>query len=578
MHDEAIGNRSAALLGLGVCLTVCILGALGCSRASEPPPNAFPDVSTAPTVQRPQGPQRWGSGGNRGPLAAPELLQTRRITPMSIELDDDTRASLRQNKRKYTRATVTIDGTKLLEVGVRLKGNRSMRELGEGASFIVDFQRFAPGRRYQGLRRVLLHAMAEDPTRLRETLGYMLYRKVGVPAPRTGYVNLSIDGAKPVLYLAIQAIDDVMLAEHFADSSGNLYEGEYGCDVRASDVWGFELDSGADTSRADLKRLAALMPRGVTAVFADRDGAVDRQRVLAYLAMSALIGDFDGYRHHHNFYLYHDPSRRRWTMLPWGIDRVLYDDIGLFDSDGVLARMCLHDAKCRLDYVRALQAGIKAFEAADLPSEASRLSALIGPGRERDELLTFVRERPKTAKKQAACLRNGLELDRDDDGYGCLDCDDHDANVHPGAAELCDGKDNNCSGVTDDSPTCPCRRAVVEGAEFEFCDRELTWPAAAASCRGKGLHLARIDNKDQAKGVWRYARNLHKTRWWIGLNDRAQESEHVWHDGAPPDFAYWSRRQPTDDGCAEDCTAIASGGKGKWYTSNCELKRPFVCR
>jgi len=32
------------------------------------------------------------------------------------------------------------------------------------------------------------------------------------------------------------------------------------------------------------------------------------------------------------------------------------------------------------------------------------------------------------------------------------DCDDSDANTYPGAPEVCDGKDNNCDGVVDESP------------------------------------------------------------------------------------------------------------------------------
>ena len=45
-------------------------------------------------------------------------------------------------------------------------------------------------------------------------------------------------------------------------------------------------------------------------------------------------------------------------------------------------------------------------------------------------------------------------VDNDDDGFSVLeDCDDANAAIYPGAPELCDGLDNNCSGVVDDSLT-----------------------------------------------------------------------------------------------------------------------------
>jgi hypothetical protein len=44
--------------------------------------------------------------------------------------------------------------------------------------------------------------------------------------------------------------------------------------------------------------------------------------------------------------------------------------------------------------------------------------------------------------------------DLDADGYtGTDDCDDHDATINPGAAEVCDSVDNDCNGLVDDSTT-----------------------------------------------------------------------------------------------------------------------------
>jgi hypothetical protein len=42
-------------------------------------------------------------------------------------------------------------------------------------------------------------------------------------------------------------------------------------------------------------------------------------------------------------------------------------------------------------------------------------------------------------------------------------------------------------------------------------------------------------------------------------------------------FTRWSKGQPDNDGCHEDCVALKDGTKGKWHDTHCAQRRPFIC-
>ena len=80
--------------------------------------------------------------------------------------------------------------------------------------------------------------------------------------------------------------------------------------------------------------------------------------------------------------------------------------------------------------------------------------------------------------------------DEDRDGYGegaqcrAADCDDTDDAVHPGAPEVCDGRDNDCNGSVDDGivgSDCALGLGVCSGARQRCVDGVLSTCAGVAS-------------------------------------------------------------------------------------------------
>jgi hypothetical protein len=67
-------------------------------------------------------------------------------------------------------------------------------------------------------------------------------------------------------------------------------------------------------------------------------------------------------------------------------------------------------------------------------------------------------------------------------------------------------------------------------------------------------------------------------RWWIGLDDRAEEGTFRWSAGAPASgFSYWEDGEPDNAGCNQDCTVLEIDD-GRWHDTHCLEHRPFICR
>jgi len=562
----------------GSCLLV-VCAVLGCGRGGadggrERAPGAADDAAAHPGV----------------PGKREELLRSDRIYRMHLQLDPAAMAALADQPRKYVAGALHFGEHRLERVAVRFKGHRTLRDWSGKPSFKIHVSRLVKGRRFMGLKQLILDNNVEDPTMLRSTLGNFAARELGVAAPRTGFVELRVNDELFGLYTLVEPPDKPFLGRHFEDATGPLYEGEYGCDLYAGDVVSMELDGGEDPDRRLIAALATAAAGPLDALFDADSGLIDAEDFLRFLSVSAVIGDFDGYRHAHNYRLYRDRGRGRWSFLPWGLDRVLKKEVDPFDHNSLLARKCIADRGCQLAYVKALHETSLRFEALGLEAKLDALERVVRKAaardprrphdlgkrkRELEKTRRFIRDAPAALRARLGCWDGERELDRDGDGHGCQDCDDQNAAVHPGAREVCNGLDDDCSGLVDDAPACACERAEAEGQGFALCDLPMSWEQAARFCKARGEHLARIATREQSKALAKEAMKVDDTLWWIGLSDRAREGAMVWHDASEQSFTNWSNGEPDHHACGQDCGVLKKGGR--WRDMHCGRRRPFIC-
>ncbi len=474
------------------------------------------------------------------------------FTTLELELSDASLARLQFQPREYARALLRHGGIEVA-TEAKIKGHRSFRSFDKKPAFKLRFDRKDEDGRFRGMRSLVLNNMVDDPTRLRETLGYALYRAARVPAPRTSFVKLSANGESFGLYLAVESIDENFLASHFADSDAGLYSADYGCDVYAADVAKMELKRGPESSRTQLAELAAQSEEG--SIFGS-GSLVNWHSVVSFLAVSTFLGDFDGYWHSHNYYLHNGAAGGTWSLVPWGIDRVFKKHLELFGSRGRLAELCFANVACRLRYTERLLQVADLAEELDLASEAARLLALVQaqPGaeaRERTsevrieeelaELREFLRTRPAEIRETLSCLAAGQE----------------------------------CNLASKDKEVCAWQIVHVGRAEFHLCKRLLSWHEAKEACSDRKMVLAEVATPEQSGAIGKAASAIDTQGWWIGASDLSSESKFEWADGRPLTWSNWADGQPNNSQCGQDCTVLEDDGR--WADKHCEQHLPFVC-
>lgn len=262
---------------------------------------------------------------------AAHIFQEDTVNEINIEIDEADWQDMLENplEEEYHKANVTINGETVGNVAIRTKGNTSLTSVANSDSdrysFKLDFDYYDNNGNYYGLKKLCLNNNYSDNSSMREYISYKIMGELGLDVPECAYSHITVNGEEWGLYLAVEPVDEVFLAEHFADATGDLYKpegmGGTGADLvyNGDDISAYTgLNLKTNLNSSDGKEILALMQ-----ALEDGEGleeVLDVEKALKYIAANVALANFDSYlgMTTHNFYLYEENGR--FTIIPWDMN------------------------------------------------------------------------------------------------------------------------------------------------------------------------------------------------------------------------------------------------------------------
>ncbi len=266
------------------------------------------------------------------PEYALRLFDDSRVHFIDIRIPDWKGFIADAEQEEYVLCDLEIDGEMFYDVGIRAKGNNSLRLTSEYGlsrySLKLEFDCFAQGGNYYGLDKFSLDASFQDNSYMKTYIAYDMMEFMGVPAPLCSYVWVSVNGSAWGLYLAVEEPEEAFAKRNFGKDYGKLYKPDYRSlsdenadialkyiDDDPNSYPGIFDNAKFDTTKADQKRVTDALK--VLASGENLETAVNVDEVLRYFSVQVFVMNWDSYIGYtgHNYFLYEEDGII--SILPW---------------------------------------------------------------------------------------------------------------------------------------------------------------------------------------------------------------------------------------------------------------------
>lgn len=232
----------------------------------------------------------------------------------------------------YTMANVIIDGERVDSVGVRLKGFTSYQGAALKNPFKIDFNRFVPGKRLDGLRKINLNNATADPGMQRDVLCYQMLNDLGVPSPRTAFAKVYLNGMYWGLYQMIEQVDKEFLQRNYDFDDGNLFKNKdwnnfeyYGEDPNTYNrTYQLKTNEEQDDWTGLISLMNVVQNTSPENFVEEISKVFNVDRYLRTLAVDVATNNWDSnLQHGRNWYLYEDTQTGIFHWIPWDYNLAL---------------------------------------------------------------------------------------------------------------------------------------------------------------------------------------------------------------------------------------------------------------
>ncbi|KQT98625.1 CotH kinase family protein [Sanguibacter sp. Leaf3] len=259
------------------------------------------------------------------------------VHTISVEVDEEELAAMiatysAEDSKEWLTATVTIDGQTFEDVGLRLKGNSSLRAVStdtpaQDVPWLIRLDKFVDGQDLDGTTDFVVRSSTSE-TSLNEAVALEMLGAAGLATEEAIATRFSVNGSDETLRLVVEDPDDAWDAASF-DTDGILYKAQSGGDYSYrgdapesyTDVFSQKSPSGEDDLTPLIDFLQFLDESDDETFAAELSDHLDVDAFATYLAMQDIVGnsdDIDGPGN--NSFLRYDSETGAFTVVSWDLN------------------------------------------------------------------------------------------------------------------------------------------------------------------------------------------------------------------------------------------------------------------